>query len=255
MVDNLSKKMSELKPVIGTWNTLGSPLVTEVIASSGVDFIIIDFEHGPFSIEKTSDYVNACNLYNCSSIVRIPKNSRWIALQALDLGAKGIMIPNVQNKEYVNKLIKIIKYPPIGSRGYSPFTKAGRFNESDTEYQKKSNKNISIIIIEDKIGLNNIDEILEVESVDIVYFGAYDLSNSLGLSGDIKNPKFLEIIKKNVLKVLKSKKYAGGFVPKNIDQVNMIRDIGINFITYNIDSFLIYDSFKKVMDWFNSNKK
>ena len=132
----LKEKLKKNQHVIGTWNTLASTLVTEVLAKSGLDFIIIDFEHGPFQIDNTSNYVNACLAYDCSPIIRIPENSSWMSLQALDQGAHGIMLPGVINKKSALNFSNQIKYEPSGSRGFSPFTKSGGFNNNN----KKSHK-------------------------------------------------------------------------------------------------------------------
>jgi len=198
----LKEKMNNDHPVIGVWNTLGSPLVTEVFASADLDFIIIDFEHGPFDINKTSDYVNSCLIHYCTPIIRIPQNDSWMSLQVLDQGAHGLMLPGVKNKSEAKNFINNIKYDPLGSRGFSPFTKSGGFDNKDLKYKDKANSLItSIVIIEDLEGLNNLDEILEIESIDIIYFGAYDLSQSLGLTGDVYNDKVISLVKTGVQKV------------------------------------------------------
>ena len=250
----LKVKIESQEPVIGTWSTLASPLVTEVMARSGFDFIIIDFEHGPFRIGKTSNYVNACLVYDCSPLIRIPHNASWMSLQALDQGAHGIMLPGVRNKSDVDKFIKQIKYEPQGNRGFSPFTKSGGFSNDDLNYKQQANEfTTTIIIIENLEGINNIDEILEVESLDIVYFGAYDLSQDLGFAGEVYNEKLLSIVKPSIQKVLDADKYAGGFVPQTVNEIKLVQDLGINFITYNVDTNIVYKSVKEITNWFKSN--
>lgn len=253
-INFLKEKIGNKKPVIGTWNTIGAPLFTEVLARSGFDFVIIDFEHGPFRIEKTSDYVNACIVYNCSPIIRIPYNASWMSLQALDQGSHGIMIPGIRNKSDVDKFVRQIKYEPQGNRGFSPFTKSGGFSNDNLNYKKQANEfTTTIIIIENLEAINNMDEILEVESLDIVYFGAYDLSQDLGFAGDVYNEKLLSIVKPSIQKVLDAGKYVGGFVPQTVDEIKLIQEFGINFITYNVDTNIVYKSVREITDWFKSN--
>ena len=254
-VNKLKEKMINGQPVIGTWNTLASPLVTEVLAQSGLDFQIIDLEHGPFIIDKLHSHISACeNAFSCTPLVRIPSKQDWMALQALDQGAHGIVIPHISNRQDCDDFIKSLKYYPFGNRGFTPFSRAGGFSNKNTSrfVEKANNSILSIVIIESEKGLNNLDEILNIKGVDIVYFGAYDLSQALGCPGDVKNNKVVNAIKKAVDKVNAKGKYAGGFVPQTKDDVKWLLDIGMKFITYEVDSSIIYSQTREVSDWFNS---
>ena len=250
---SLKEKINKQEPIIGTWNTLLNPLLSECLSSAGLDFLIFDFEHGPFNIHETPNYVNACSRYECSSIARVPSNQDWMCLQLLDMGVEGIMLPNVKNKLDAKRFINNIKYMPQGKRGFSPYTKSGSFNNNNKNYQTESNQNnSSIIIIESIDGINNLDEILEVSSIDVIYFGAYDLSQELGIAGEIYDEKLLEILKPAIQKVIKMKKMVGGFVPNTIDEIQRIQDMGINFITYGVDSNKLHQSYANVVEWFKA---
>jgi 4-hydroxy-2-oxoheptanedioate aldolase len=242
------------KPVIGTWNTLGSPLISEVLARAGFDFLIIDFEHGPFDIGNVHQYVNACQQYDCSPIVRVPSNSDWISLQALDQGAHGIMVPGVENRDEALSIVSSAKYFPKGTRGFTPFSKAGGFtNNNINMYTEKANAfTVTCIIIESMNGINQLDEILDVEDLDIIYFGAYDLSQDLGVPGEVRNKKVVSVIESAVNKVVSAGKCAGGFVPQSKDDVKWLLDMGIKFITYNVDSDILYRPVNDVVKWFKS---
>lgn len=248
----LKEKMKGNKPIIGTWSTINSTMLVETLASSGLDFVIIDYEHGPFEIGKTSDYVNACTAYGCSPIIRIPKNSDWMSLQVLDQGAHGIVIPGVKDLKTVDTFIDKIKYAPTGRRGFSPYTKSGGFSNRDLNYKENANDScLSIVIIENVEGINNIDSILENPSVDIIYFGAYDLSQDLGITGDVYNKKLLSTVEPAIKKVLNANKYAGGFVPQNFDEIKLLFRLGINFITFDVDSHIINSRLNKIVNQFD----
>jgi len=251
---SLKKKIIAGKPVIGTWNTLSSPLVSEVLARAGFEFLIIDFEHGPFDIGNVHQYVNACEQYDCAPIVRVPSNSDWISLQALDQGAHGIMVPGVVSKKEALSIVSSAKYFPKGTRGFTPFSKAGGFtNNNINMYTEKANAfTVTGIIIESINGINQLDEILNIENLDIIYFGAYDLSQDLGVPGEVRNKKVVSVIKSAVNKVISVGKCAGGFVPQSKDDVKWLLDMGIKFITYNVDSDILYHSVKDVVEWFES---
>ena len=253
-INYLKSKIKSQKPVIGTWNTIGSPLVTEVLASAGFEFLIIDFEHGPFDIGNVHQYVNACERYDCSPIVRVPSNTNWISLQALDQGAHGIMVPGVRSKKDALNFVSSAKYYPKGTRGFTPFTKAGGFtNNNINMYPEKANAfTVTGIIIESMNGINQLDEILEVEDLDIIYFGAYDLSQDLGVPGEVRNNKVVSVIESAVSKTVSIGKCAGGFVPQSKDDVKWLLDMGIKFITYNVDTDILYRSINDVVEWFES---
>jgi 4-hydroxy-2-oxoheptanedioate aldolase len=249
----LKEKIKSGQPIIGTWNTLASPLITEVLARSGFDFLIIDFEHGPFDISKVYQYVNACERYECSPIIRIPHNSSWMSLQALDQGAHGIMIPGINEKEDASNFVSSIKYYPKGNRGFTPFSKAGLFtNLNNKMHPTRANDfTLTSIIIESIEGINNIDDILTIQDLDIIYFGAYDLSQDLGVPGDVFNNKVVSTIEIAVNKVISAGKIAGAFVPQSKDEIKRLLEMGIKLITYNVDCDIIYRSVNDVVKWFH----
>ena len=253
-INYLKTKLKSQKPVIGTWNTIGSPLVSEVLARAGFDFLIIDFEHGPFDIGNVHQYVNACEQYDCSPIIRVPSNSDWISLQALDQGAHGIIVPGVGSKKDALSFVSSAKYYPKGTRGFTPFSKAGGFtNNNINMYTEKTNAfTVTGIIIESMNGINQLDEILDVEDLDIIYFGAYDLSQDLGVPGEVRNNKVVSVIESAVSKAVSAGKCAGGFVPQSKDDVKWLLDMGIKFITYNVDSDILYRSVNDIVEWFES---
>jgi 4-hydroxy-2-oxoheptanedioate aldolase len=252
-VNKLKVKLAKGLPVLGTWNTLASPLVTEVFAQSGLDFQIIDLEHGPFILDELHLHVSACaNSPSCTPLVRIPSNKDWMSLQALDQGAYGIVVPHVSSQKEAEKLVRSIKYHPFGSRGFTPFSKAGGFNNKNTSgYVKQANDSIlSIVIIESQKGLDNLEEITEVDDIDIVYFGAYDLAQALGFPGEVKHPKVINAIRNGVKIVNKKGKSAGGFVPQSKDDIKWLLDMGMRFITYEVDSSILHSHISNVSDWF-----
>jgi 4-hydroxy-2-oxoheptanedioate aldolase len=250
--NTLKKKLNNGDVVIGTWNTLASPIATEVFAKAGLDFQIIDLEHGPFILDKIHLHVSACEGGdNCTPLVRIPDNCDWMALQALDQGAHGIVVPNITSGESANQMVKSTKYYPNGDRGFTPFTKAGGFNNKNMSLHIKHsiNETINIAIIESLEGLDNIEQIASNESIDVIYFGAYDLSQALGYPGNVKHPNVIKEIEKGVKLVNNLGKYAGGFVAQSKDDIDKLVKMGMKFITYEVDSSIIYNNIKDLTDW------
>ncbi|MBN4077431.1 hypothetical protein JYT19_00810, partial [Sulfobacillus acidophilus] len=167
----LKQNIKQNKLSLGIWNTLASPMVTEVLAAAGLDFIFIDLEHGPFDINNLHLYIDKCENNSCSPIVRLPAKNDWLILQALDQGAHGIIIPQVSDAKETRDIVQAVKYFPKGKRGFTPFTKAGGFNNFNTKkyYEAANNLTLTGIIIEDLHGIENLDEILKIEELDIIY--------------------------------------------------------------------------------------
>ena len=255
--NKLKAKIQKRIPVLGTWNTIGSPMFSEILAFSGLDFIIIDFEHGPYQIDQVHDYVNRFENNSCTPIFRIPSNSDWMALQVFDQGGHGIMVPHIDDKNSAQYLVESAKYHPRGKRGFTPFTKAGGFSNLHGDlYAEKANEfTLVSIIIESKDGLENLDEILEVDDIDVVYFGAYDLSQAIGLPGQTRHTSVMKEIESGVRKVNDKGKYAGGFVAQSKEDINWLLDMGMLFITYEVDSSLVYKAVHDITDWFEKKYK
>lgn len=249
----IRRKMAAAQPLIGTWNTLASPLLTEVMAKAGYDFQIIDLEHGPFVLDRVHQFVSACEgTTQCSPLVRVPANEDWMILQAMDQGAHGVVVPHVQDQASAAKLVRSIKYHPQGKRGFTPFSKGGGFsNHATSAYVATANREgVSVAIVESGLGLAQAEEIAAQEDIDIVYFGAYDLSQDLGHPGDVRHPAVVSAIRGAVDLVTRHGKYAGGFVPQSPDDIKWLLDMGMRFITYDVDCATVFRSVSSIADWF-----
>ncbi len=258
MTTNLLKeKIRQGRPVIGTWNTLGSPLVTDVLSASGLDFVIVDMEHGPFDLSNVHAFVNACASYGTTPLFRIPVLTDSFLLQALDQGAPGVMVPHIDTLSQARELVDSVKYFPLGKRGYSPFTKYGGFVSADPhQYAEVANKYTLVsIVIESLEGLRNLDEILTLPEIDVVYFGAFDLSQALGVPGMSRHAKVVEAIRSGVEKVRKANKCAGGSVAQKPEDIPWMLDLGITFLTYDVDAALLRSQYAQVVEHFRGVAK
>ena len=243
----LKEKLSKGQTVIGTWSNVPSLIVTDIIASTGIDFIIIDSEHGPINFETAQNMVITCESRNVSPVMRVGGIIEVDILKALDIGVHCIQIPNVTTKNDIEKLIKMVKYPPTGNRGFSPFTRAGNYSsENSTELVKAANDNVLLAVhIEGKEAVDNIDEILKIEDLDILFIGLFDISKSLGIPGDVNNPKVLEILKEMADKINKAEKYPGTIVT-DVEQLKNVLGYGIKYITYSVDCEMLSNCYKQV---------
>jgi len=243
----LKEKLNSSRPVIGTWSIIPSVISIDIIASAGLDFIIIDSEHGPINFETAQNMVIACESRNVSPVMRIGGIIEADILKALDIGVHCIQVPNIMSEYDIEKLITFSKYPPLGNRGFSPFTRAGNYSmENSKELVKKANENVLVAIhIENAEAAENIEMALKYEEVDIIFIGLFDISKSLGIPGDVDNPKVLNMLKAMTDKITSAGKYPGTIV-NNYEQMRNCLAIGIKYITYSVDCAMLSKCYQNI---------
>lgn len=238
--------------VVGPWCIIPSPSLMNVIAASGMDFVIIDMEHGPHSFENAENMIRAAEVENCTPIVRVSKNDESLILNALDIGAHGVIVPHIESKEDAERAISYAKYHPLGQRGFSPFTRAGKYSLLNVkEHSALQNANTMIILLlEGKQGILNLDEILSIDDinnkVDLIYIGAYDLSQAVGYPGQVDHPIVREEMEKCISKIKKKNIAVGGYVAKDRNDIKWMCEMGMQFITLLPDCTVIFHAFESL---------
>ena len=169
----------------GTFSHLGSAYAIEALGLIGLDYVIIDTEHGPFSEEASADFIRAAEMRGISPFVRVRDSSRPAVLRMLDIGAQGLIVPNVRSVEEVRALVSYSKYFPMGERGvaFGRGSGFGRmpFAQDKVKYFDICNREQLLIPqCETKGCLDNIEEIAAIEGVDGIFVGPADLSVALG---------------------------------------------------------------------------
>lgn len=244
----VKEKLEAGGAVIGTWAVIPSPVVTDIICSAGLDFVIIDAEHGPITFETAQEMAIACESRGVSPIMRVGGVNEADILKSLDIGMHGIQIPNVNKLAEVKEIIQYAKYPPIGERGFSPFTRAGGYtHDKATQLTEHANLNTLVgINVEGYEAINNIDEILAVPELDVVFIGLFDLSKALGIPGDVGNPRVIKYLEELTDKINSAGKYPGT-IATSVDKMNNFIDIGVKYILYLVDCEMIRASYQEVI--------
>lgn len=195
MPNSLKEILQKGQVAVGAVAQLSSPEMVEIMGMAGFDFAMIDTEHGIFEIETTGHLIRAANGSGMASLVRVNQNSESTILKALDLGADGVIIPHVQSSVDVEKALQACQYSPIGRRGACPLIRANQFGLGDwAKYQREANEStMLIVLVEDRAGVDNIEDILSVEGLDVLFWGGFDLSVSSGYSGNVAHPEVLKM--------------------------------------------------------------
>lgn len=246
------EKLNNDETVLGTFVVNPSVVGADIIASSGLDFIIIDREHGPITFETAQSMAIACESRGVSPIMRVGNIDLSSIQNALDTGMHGIQIPNIDTKQNAMDVIQFAKYPPEGLRGFSPFTRAGDYSIHNAQIlTQKSNDNTLVIYnIEGINAVNNFDEIMSVEGADVYFVGLFDLSKSLGIPGDTENPLVIRKLEAIVEKAAKQKKKVGT-IATNKDQMRQFISMGIKYITYSVDCEILRSSYQSIVNSFD----
>lgn len=193
---NLKKKLGDPgKRLSMEVCTIPSPVVTQAIAAAGTDAVIIDQEHGAVGRESLHAMVAATAGTDCAPLVRIVEYSAANVKVALDMGAEGIVFPLAKTAEDVRNCVASLRYPPKGIRGWGPFIGHSRWHTPIMDYLPTLGENtVCCILIETPEAVENIDEIFDVEGVDFAVVAQFDLSTTLGISGQFAHPEFLESV-------------------------------------------------------------
>jgi len=228
---------------IGTWMQLASPSVAEILSSQGFDWIAVDAEHGEYSKHELINIFRAIEVNGVKPYVRIPFGGIHEVKISLDSGAKGIIIPMVESSSQLKETIDFIFYPPRGKRGVG-FSRANSFGQHFNEYLSKINNELVIVAqIENIKAVENLDEILAVDGLSSIMVGPYDLSASMGITGEFDNPVFVETLKSIKEKCLKSDVGLGYHVVEpSASELKSRIDEGYTFIAYGIDTVFLRNS-------------
>lgn len=177
------------RPLAGMWLSTGSPLVAEICAGGGLDWLLIDMEHGPNGLESVLAQLQAVAAYPVTPVVRVPANDPVVIKQVLDLGAQNLLVPMVSSAAEAEAAVGAAHYPPRGRRGVgSALARAARWNRVDG-YLAAAAEHVSVLVqVETAKAVEVAAQIAAVDGIDGVFVGPSDLAASMGLLGQQTHP-------------------------------------------------------------------
>ena len=254
MATTLKYPANRLKPVIndggsvyGMFSLLNDPALVEMIGYVGLDFVIIDTEHASNTTEQVAQLIRAAELSNITPIVRVTANAPELILRVLDLGAGGILVPQVNTAKQAAAAVKAARYAPQGERGLAGVVRAARYGFVPLpEYLAGANRETLVITqVEHVDAVNNLDEILAVDGIDGIFVGPADLSQSMGCTGQFDNPELRRTIHTVIEKTRRTDKWAGIFCLDAADAAYW-RSAGVQFLTIGTESMLFAAALRKL---------
>ncbi len=246
--NHLRKALHEGKIIFGPFLKITDPAVVEIMGFAGFDFVIIDEEHGPISMESAQNMIRAAESVNITPVIRVGNNDEALILQALDIGALGIEIPQINSRYDAERAVKSVKYSPQGERGVCRYVRAANYSSMDKfKYFKYANEETIIIAhIEGVEGINNLNEILLVPGIDVIFIGPYDLSQSLGIPGEVNHSLVIEKMKEVVLKC-KQNKIAVGTFADDVETAKSWISLGVQYMSFSVDVGILYEASKNII--------
>jgi 2-keto-3-deoxy-L-rhamnonate aldolase RhmA len=229
-MNNVKNILKTGKTAIGTTGSLSTPV--DFLADSGFDFILFDTQHDAVDIKELKNQVQAMKGKKAIPIIRVGSNDQAQICYALDIGAKGIVVPMVNTREEAAKVVQWCKYPPEGQRSSAGMRgEWGKF-ENYREYMDAVNREVLVIpMIETLESLKNIEEILSVPGIDVLLVGPSDLSINLGITLDYLNPKYGEALDKIAAACKKAGVIPGMYFIPGEQDPNSFVERGFKFFT------------------------
>ncbi|MDO4277753.1 MAG: aldolase/citrate lyase family protein [Lachnoclostridium edouardi] len=196
--------------LIGSWAQLCSPMSAEILARSGMDFLLIDLEHGPGDVMTLLSQLQAVSAYPVMPIVRAPWNDFVAIKKILDVGAYGIHVPYVNTAKEAREAVQAVRYAPEGIRGIAGSPRACGYGVDGMSYFQKANEEILLYIaLETEEAIDHLEEIIKVDGVDGIFIGPMDLAACMGYLGNPGHPAVKKKIEEAEKKVLGSGKFLG----------------------------------------------
>ena len=206
LINQTKKKLRNGETVFGCFLRYPDPNLVEVLGCEEWDFIVFDAEHGSMQPAHIENMVRAAELRNVTPLVRVTTNSQSVILRFMDTGALGLHVPWIESGTDTAAAVGSVKFHPIGRRGLAGSRAAAfGYNTDWPEYVKTANEQTLVVLqIESPLAVENLDEILKIEAVDVIFIGPLDLSNALGYPGAFDHPKFQDAVGHIADRVLKT---------------------------------------------------
>ena len=235
---------------IGLWLSLASPYSTEICATAGFDWLLIDGEHSPNDVRSTLQALQAAAGYRSHPVVRVVQGETALIKQMLDIGAQTLLVPMVDTPEQARALVAATRYPPEGIRGVgAAAARASRWG-ARTDYVNEANQEVCLLVqVESTTGMDNLDAICAVEGVDGVFIGPSDLAASMGFRGQLTHPKVQATVDEAIRRITASGKAAGTLTADNALAQHYL-DLGAKFVAVGIEANVLAQGVRRLAQTF-----
>jgi len=252
-LQKLRQKLNNNEPIYGLWVTLESASITEMAVALGLDWVLIDAEHGHLDWKDINSHISAALRSDTVVIVRIAERSTILSKRALDIGADGIMIPWMENVEEVEEAVRDCRYPPEGRRGIGG-ERATAWGQCLNEHAAEANENVLIIpMIESIDAIPNVPNMCKIDGIELFFFGPADFSSTAGFRGQWEGPGVAEKILKLKDIIKDAGKHCGVVSTSNQNLTDRL-DQGFQMLALGTDSGLLLRSLHQSLQKVNRDR-
>ena len=241
-MDLKSKLISGERPLLGSFLGLPSPPLVEMLGYAGYDFVVLDAEHGTFSPERMEESVRAADAVGIPCVVRVADLEAKLILSALDLGAEGVQVPQVETAEQARAVVRFSHFPPVGDRGYGSTTRAAGYGFRPRPEVRETalQRRVVSIQIESKPGVEHLQAILGTDGIDVVFIGTSDLSLSYGYDSP-NDPAMMPLLEKLISTIHSAGKIPGLHL-SDWSKIETLHRMGVRYFTVSTPA-VIRDAF------------
>ena len=237
-INTFKRALQEGRQQIGIWNTIPGPVVPELLAGAGFDWMVLDTEHSVTDIPDLMAMLQAVAPYPVAPVVRPQANDTVLIKRALDLGAQTLLLPYVQTKAEAEAAVRAMRYAPRGIRGVSGMTRASRYG-AVKDYVKRAEEELCLIVqVETGEAVDRIEEIATVDGVHAVFIGPSDLAASLGHPGNAGHPAVVAKVEEAILR-LKAVGVPSGILTLDQTFARRCIELGTSFTAVGVDMALL----------------
>ncbi|WP_281708128.1 HpcH/HpaI aldolase family protein [Phaeobacter italicus] len=224
---------------IGCWMSFADGQIAEIMGTCGFDWLVIDGEHAPNDIRSIRDQLIALTASPSHPVVRVPVGETWMIKQVLDAGAQTVLVPIVESADQARELVRACHYPPKGVRGVGATAARATMFGSVSEYIQTADQEVCLLVqVENRAGIDALDEILQIEGIDGVFIGPADLSTDMGHQGNSAHPEVRAAIADAITRI-KAAGIAPGILGVSEEATQAYLDMGAQFLAVGIDVLVL----------------
>lgn len=245
MINQLKQKLARGETCVGMFLTIPSTEIVEIAGITGYDFVVLDMEHGHITQDFALQAIIAADRRAIPALIRVPQINAPQIINLLDSGAYGIQLPQTGRKQDAEDLVQCSNYYPRGCRGMGA-PRLGDYGAINLkQYMQEANEFcLNVVQCESREGYEHLEEIAQTESIDVIFFGPYDMSQSLGIPGDV-NAEIMNGMRRRILEVCRKYGKVPGTYAQDGAAARRMSEMGFRYITMGMDVDHILDKFQK----------
>lgn len=245
----LKQALREGRILLGTWLNAPHPSQAEMIGDAGFDFVVLDTEHSSYDLDAAENLVRAADAAELPSLIRVSENRAATVGKALDFGAQGVIVPHVSSAHEAQQAVRHARYAPRGVRGAAPTVRATHYGKvAWPDYLTHAESDTVVVLqVEGRQAITNLDAMMATDGVDVVFVGPFDLSESLGVSGQLDHPALLSAVRE-IVERARARGIALGIWMPRPEQLARWIEHGVQMITVANSDMIFFEGCRAIVD-------